>query len=115
MNDPAWVTVGLWDFVEVFVKRHNVTSNLVPENSSEPVPMYYNNFEVVDIKEYLSNALIRNFTREVWDSHMIYQRRWGDAPLRYLALQMAFGHQLNRLHYFCDVHYNHQMDLPPSC
>jgi hypothetical protein len=52
---------------------------------------YYINNERVNVKRYWRSELVRNFTQAVSESHNIYHYRRGDAPLRYMAVNMAFN------------------------
>ena len=52
-----------------------------------PVQLFYNNFEVVDVR-WFSRQVVRRFAARVDASDMIYKHRWGDAPLRFVTLNL---------------------------
>ncbi|OCB88682.1 nucleotide-diphospho-sugar transferase [Sanghuangporus baumii] len=95
-SDPAWLTRGMWEYADDFVREHpEVEKNLGknawtwPTNREsikmkhEPFPSYYNNFEIVrldafrrpDVQEWL-----RGIDR---DPQRIYKYRWSDGAIRY--------------------------------
>ena len=132
--EQVHVSVGLWQFWHDFLVREGLKDALAGNqlisagkdwfepvmsgraSDSLPVPIYYNNFEMMDLKAYRNHALVKKFTHQVWQSHSIYHYRWGDAPLRYLIVNLAFSHLPNGgLHEFCDIDYQHQRMFPATC
>ena len=117
-HDLPFVTVGMLQFLSDFVKKYSIelpSHYQVPLQSewNDGVPIFYNNFEIVDIKAYTAHPTIRQFTRDIWHSHHIYDRRWGDAGLRYMAINMAFNS--SEMHEFCDFDYWHDLHFPKTC
>ncbi len=112
------------------------------ERNVTPISIYYNNFEasyrnepvtckscsskfscietsvpmqVVDVQAFRSNTGLREFTEAVLRTNYIYNRRWGDAPLRFLSCQLLFNVEKVVKH-FCDISYEHQgMLYPATC
>jgi mannosyltransferase len=91
--DPAYVVRRLYDYTEEFVRENQIQLpkhfKFPPPDQRELVPIYYNNFEVIDIKQYMANPILMNFTEQVYQSGEIYRKRWGDAPLRFLGLNIV--------------------------
>lgn len=95
--DYLHVTQGLWRMALDYYKTNAIKSQwnglerVFPSNVSTidttKVPMYYNNFEIVDIPQYSLLPGLEKWTRAVNESCGIYLYRWGDAPLRWLTIQ----------------------------
>jgi len=75
--------------------------------------IFYNNFEIVDVQALAQSEILKNFTEEVYATNGIYRYRWGDAPLRYYGLNLAFPRSL--FHEFCDVDYFHSGEMRATC
>jgi hypothetical protein len=89
--DLAPVCVNLRRFVEEYVKYFKIApKNPLAWNRAfigDTAAGYYNNLEVMDIAFWLRPD-VQHFVQFVDASHGIYLHRWGDAPLRYLALAL---------------------------
>jgi hypothetical protein len=85
------VCVNLQAFVEDYVKYFRITpKNLEARRAAfrdGSVAGYYNNLEITDVAFWLRPE-VQHFVQFVDASHGIYLHRWGDAPLRYLALAL---------------------------
>ena len=58
------------------------------------MPIFYNNFELGFVPFFRTES-VRALVRAVDDSLGIYEHRWGDAPLRYLAVSLfAQAHEV---------------------
>ncbi len=86
--------------------------NLTDPALSTPLPqqmyMYYNNLEVVNVKQFRDDASVWRWLEHVWlqGAEGIYRHRWGDALVRYYTVHMS--PQLHsRLVRFCDLDYQH--------
>jgi len=107
--DAPFVTVGMWEFD----KRYSVLGNI--ENSIQfpsadnywkvPVPQYSNNIEIVHVPTFQQPQIIR-FLNAVRDTHYIYWRRWGDAPIRYFTVALFLNKK--DVHFMCYLNYVHQ-------
>ena len=111
----------------------------VDERSSSDVPTYYNNFEVnlvaldklcinqkvctrymiyvqvVNVKAFTTNKDVHDFTKEVEKTNNVYNRRWGDAPLRFVVCQLFLDVAVDVLQ-FCEIAYEHQgLQFQASC
>ena len=111
--DADFVVVGLNEFAERYVHEHNLTwaNPQLRRMATKPrfsdrnlTIMFMNNFEIIDTLRYRQRDIMQ-FVDAVWSSNMIFHRRWGDAPLRYLLAQMFWTEeQVLRL---CEFDYQH--------
>lgn len=125
-GDPASVTEMLWNFTAHYAISHGVTpqfyetkkrslSDMIEsvrrDDSSgvslPSVPIYYTNFEIVDIPFYRDEKTLRNFRQNVDASMGIMKYRWGDAPLRFLQNHLFVPE--NDTHCFGDIQYSHHI------
>lgn len=67
-----------------------------------PYWIYYNNFEIVDVKRYREKTF--DINRKLHDSGGIYFWRWGDAPIRTILLSVHFNPE--QIHEF-NIAYEH--------
>ena len=117
------VTDGLWDFVSNYMQQHPAAARLAEANGfTLPVQaewpttqhhQYYNNFEVVHVPTFSSSFDIIDFTKAVDKTNNIYNRRWGDAPLRFLTCKLFLPKAA--VLEVCDIDYEHQYHIPPTC
>jgi len=66
--------------------------------------MFYNNFEVSDLDVWRSREY-RDYIDYIDRTGGIYYGRWGDAPIKTLAVTLFIPQ--NRTHQFHDVEYSH--------
>lgn len=91
--DPWNNTWGLYDVYEQYKKEEGVTplwrdGDLAVQGvAPDRVMSFGTNFEVMEVPFFLRHDVLR-WSQRILDSNMIYHRRWGDAPLRYLTLSM---------------------------
>jgi len=80
---------GLHEFVANYMWQNNVMSaweNFQPIEG-EPVVMPYNNIEIIDV-EWWSSKPVQHFVEAVDRSLGIWHHRWGDAPIRGMAISL---------------------------
>jgi len=110
-RDEAYVTVGMYDFVETYLKTHTTFAKKnkleVPaaDKRNKGTPMMYNNFEMVDIKRFKQKDMVE-FVEAVDKTNMIMTHRWGDAPLRYFEIMMCLDWSIEVWN-FCNFTYEH--------
>jgi alpha 1,2-mannosyltransferase len=75
-DNPA-VVEGLWEFVG---DSYNVKD--IPEGR-----MYYTNFEIGDL-EWFRQKPYMDFFKRIEQSGNIYHKRWGDAPIKFLGVNL---------------------------
>lgn len=83
-KDNPKVIEGLWDYV----------NKLYPNNISEGM-MYYTNFELGKVNWFLTSPYME-FYNELNQTGGFYTKRWGDAPVKYLGVNL-FMNQNNIL------------------
>lgn len=84
--------------------RWHVDANQYNFSGSDERKMYYNNFEVVDVQQFIRPRMLE-FVEHVDETMEIYKHRWGDAPLRFMQLHAYFNNR--RIHHFCLPSYFH--------
>lgn len=119
-NDPFKVTAGMNDFASAYMTERAVPwanpalRQLAVDQfaADQSAPCFATNWEVIDTLRYRA-ADILSFVQSVKDSRMIFYRRWGDAPLRFLLAEMFWGPR--EVLRFCDFAYQHgkQNTFPP--
>ena len=94
-RDAKAVTHGFGPFVHQYVQKHNVTiqnptlfSN-IPNDPDRPVPLFYNNFEISDVK-FMQSPNVRAFHRALSEHEPfgVFRNRWGDAIERYATMAL---------------------------
>jgi len=99
---PKWTT-GLWDAANEYINVALVKTeffNKMPRNN-----YYYNNFEVSRLSLWLSEDYQR-FINYIDRLGGIYYHRWGDAPIKSIAIAMFVPRR--QTHHFKDIGYRHQ-------
>lgn len=92
-DDPG-VTKGLWDLAK------SIKSDIEIEENK----MYYTNFEVCNINWFLNSDYMK-FYDQIDRSGGIMTGRWGDAPIRYLGVNMYMDEKNKKG--FTDIKYQH--------
>jgi hypothetical protein len=114
MTDLPHVTVGLYDFIDAYAEKFNVTfanRNLreIRKSHDNRRFMFSTNLEVIDTIRYRQPNLM-HFVDYVVSSHMIFHRRWGDANLRYALAELFYGP--NEVLRLCEFTYFHSSWTP---
>ncbi len=89
---------GLLPFVYKYCKSNKITVNFITEINSdqkECVVSYKNNFHVSRVK-FWEREDVKKFLREVDLTGNIYYKRWGDAPLHSITVQL-FSKRIKQL------------------
>ena len=87
----------------LFIEQNNISTQFFdkwPKNG-----MFYNNFEVSSMKLWMSRGY-QDYIRMIDDAGGIYYHRWGDAPIKSIAVSIFVP--LNKTHCFRDFQYRHQ-------
>jgi hypothetical protein len=111
-SDSSNVVRGLYDFVNTFKQKYGISwSNpeLASTNSRwhakrRRLLAFATNWEIIDTVRYRQPDILR-FLQAIHHSMMIYQQRWGDAPLRFLLATLFWNHQ--EVQKICDFSYQH--------
>ncbi len=102
LHDNVNCVVGLWDAAETWAANHGVDPTFL-DNWGSGVT-FYNNFEISH-RSIWRDPTVRAFLRHVDELGGIYYVRWGDAPIRSLAVALTVPE--TQLHFFSDVGYAH--------
>jgi hypothetical protein len=97
--------VGLWEAVDKYVKQNNIESSFYRRWR---YPMYYyNNFEISRRSIWTSQEY-NSYIRYIDHEGGIYFHRWGDAPIKSLAVALFVPEQ--RTYCFRDtIKYHHSV------
>ena len=104
---PVWTT-DLWDAAREYIRVAAVKPtffNKWPRNA-----IFYNNFEISRLSLWLSEDYQR-FITYIDRLGGIYYHRWGDAPIKSIAVAMFVPR--NQTHHFNDIGYRHQFFRRP--
>ena len=102
-TDQSDCVYGLWKTVENFIAENQINSTFFP-TWKEP-NIFYNNFEVSKMSIWKSKEY-RGYIDYIDQSKGIFLRRWGDAPIKTLALSVFTPR--SKIHQFRDIRYRHQ-------
>lgn len=102
-SDNPKVTIGLRECVKEFLDTNKIKTNIdisqIRENG-----MFYNNFEIGKIS-WFKNSEYMKFYEHIKNTGGIYIHRWGDAPIRYLLLNLIMPH--NNMLNITEIAYQH--------
>ncbi|AAS52442.1 AEL243Wp [Eremothecium gossypii ATCC 10895] len=120
LYDNPWSVESLWDHTMDFVRAHPHYLNQagatdwLRENiqKSENFKItrgystchFWSNFEIIDL-EFLRSEAYEQFVEYLDQTGGFFYERWGDAPVRSLAL--ALFANASDIHWFRDIAYNH--------
>ena len=94
---------ALWDSARHFIKRHKIKTIFF--NDWKESDIYYNNFEISSMRIWLSKDYA-NYIDYIDRTGGIYLYRWGDAPIKSIAVTMFIPR--GRTYIFSDIGYKHQ-------
>lgn len=104
---PA-VVEGLWEATQSYIRGRNITptmmGQLLDENGAWNYLYYYNNFEICSLA-FSRSAAYTDYFEYIDKLGGIYKNRWGDAPIRTLAVSMLAPPE--KVHQFTNVPYAH--------
>jgi len=95
IKEAPHVIQGLFSFI-----KEHVSTDYIFE---DPHWIYYNNFEIVDLKRYY-NEQIKEISQKIHESGGIYYWRWGDAPIRTILVSIFLPGEVMKF----DINYEHQ-------
>lgn len=88
-QDHQMVTEGLWPQTETWIETHAIITH-VPIKSLPEGRMFYTNFELGKVSSFSQGSDYYNFYKFVRDSGNIFIKRWGDAPIKYIGVNLFF-------------------------
>ena len=84
--DNPKVVEGLKEFTKKYVVLNDITTymnvDIIPEGK-----MFYTNFELGKVDWFINSEYIKYFNA-IEDNGGIYIKRWGDAPIKYLGINL---------------------------
>jgi alpha 1,2-mannosyltransferase len=99
--DNPKVVEGLFEKSEEYMKSYEIS----PKNAIQYPMIYYTNFEIGRIKWFLESGYMDFF--DYLDSlGGIYTSRWGDAPIRYIGIQMLMENS-EKIDFSSSINYKH--------
>ena len=101
--DAKNCVTDLWNSTERYVQERNIIPRNALSQWKSP-KLYYNNFEVSSMALWRSHEY-RSFIEYIDRLGGIYYHRWGDAPIKGIAVNLFVPR--TQLHHFKDVHYQH--------
>jgi hypothetical protein len=93
----------LWPAAKQYVKTKSIATEFF--NTWPVAQMYYNNFEVSALSLWWSSSY-QAYIEYIDSLGGFYYYRWGDAPVKSMAVSMFVPR--NRTHLFSDIGYHHQ-------
>ena len=107
--DNTMFTVGLWNATRNFIEEHSIQPTFF-QQWPEP-KIFYNNFEISNM-DIWNNRGYREYIDYIDKLGGIYYHRWGDAPIKGLAMSLFVPR--DKLHRFDDLGYLHIMENLPK-
>ena len=107
VDDLRSCVVGLWSAVNDYKRKRAIRSHFdLPRDR-----IFWNNFELSDV-DFWRSPEYRDYIDYIDRTGGIYYHRWGDAPIKTLAVTLFVPK--NRTHHFKDIAYKHGRRLRPS-
>ena len=100
--DAPHCMVGLWDAARQYVASNNITTQFFHQWSD--IQMFYNNFELSKLSFWLSRQY-QEYIEHIDQLGGIYYNRWGDAPIKSIAVSMFMPKR--KLRNFRNISYQH--------
>ena len=104
--DSEICVTGLWDAAGDYIQRNQISATFFKEWNY--LDIFYNNFEISRLDLWLSKEY-REYIEYIDCLGGIYFHRWGDAPIKTLALSMFVPE--DKLHQYSDIMYIHGRHL----
>ena len=101
-KDIPGTTQNLWENVTTYAKDNNIKPTFL--QCWPPLKVFYNNFEISKLSFWRSDEYIRYF-KFIDQLGGIYKYRWGDAPIKGLALSLFMPP--SKIHMFENIGYFH--------
>tara|TARA_Y100000296_G_C5156750_1_gene249520 strand:- start:580 stop:1404 length:825 start_codon:yes stop_codon:yes gene_type:complete len=102
-RDNPKVIEDLWNMSLVWYEKNSNICIRSPEDITEGL-MYYTNFEIGNIN-WFKNSMYKDYYSFLDQSGGIFTKRWGDAPMRFLALSMLMSDE--QKYPICNIPYQH--------
>ena len=107
-NEKPRCVYKLYEYTEQHINKHNITTTFFGNWTEGSI--FYNNFEVSALSLWTS-TFYKDYIDYIDRLGGIYYYRWGDAPIKSIAVSM-FAPK-TQIHMFRDIGYHHQtVDIP---
>ena len=93
----------LWEYTKQHIEKQNITTSFFGDWTEGSI--YYNNFEVSALSLWTSTSY-KEYIDFIDRLGGIYYYRWGDAPIKSIAVSMFAPKR--QIHHFKDIGYHHQ-------
>jgi hypothetical protein len=107
-HDHPGVIKGLWECSQKYFSKINkdyiFQVNNIQQHKNR---VFYTNFEICDM-DWFSQSEYQDYYDYIDTIGGIYTGRWGDASIRYIALNSLA--KQNQLHFYNDIRYFHQKE-----
>jgi len=107
-HDHPGVIKGLWECSQEYFSKINkdyiFQVNNIQQHKNR---VFYTNFEICDM-DWFSQSEYQDYYDYIDTIGGIYTGRWGDASIRYIALNSLA--KQNQLHFYNDIRYFHQKE-----
>ena len=103
-EDNPKCVVGLWKAARQYVTSINITTQFFHQ-WEEPQLLFYNNFELSKVSFWLSEQY-QEYIEHLDQLGGIYYHRWGDAPIKTIAISMFMPKR--KLRNFRNISYGHK-------
>jgi hypothetical protein len=97
---------GLWETVDDFLQMNNDIARTQFYTGWKHTKIYYNNFEISNMSLWMSDKY-RRYIEHIDQQGGIYYKRWGDAPIKTIAVTL-FTEQ-SKTFRFTDIPYKHNI------
>jgi len=107
-DDSEWCTRGLGEAVQSYVIEKSIQPSFFHKFSKNGIwdrSMYSTNFEISKF-DFWRSQTYQDFIEYIDNTNGIYLYRWGDAPIRLLAVSIFLPEE--QVHAFTDIAYKHQ-------
>jgi len=113
MWEAPHVIKGLFSFIKKNItNRNKIINKNYKFTEKTRLSYYYNNFEIVDINKYFTKN-VKNISMKIHESGNVFYKRWGDAPIRTILLNMLFDK--NKIKKFIGFEYSHDATNNSEC
>jgi hypothetical protein len=102
-KDIKTCTIGLWDTAKRYIQDKHIQTEFFQKWNDDK--MFYNNFEVSSLDNWNSKQY-REYIDVIDQTGGIYNFRWGDAPIKSIAVPMFVPE--NRTVLMKEIGYKHQ-------
>lgn len=107
LNEPPELCYGMSDEIKKYIIKNNIKCEeyILLDHINQMNFVYYNNFEVVKISEFVSDTHLNLYSYLNDDINGFLKYRWGDALFRFMYVNLFIKQE--KIKYFNDIDYYH--------